>query len=112
MSVSERERPLLAARAAANVADVAYSCGIGTPCSPSGAVGTNANHVCDVTDHNAANGPIIIVARNHGIGQSLLMLPADVLGTGLARLSVPSVELASPSVKAELGIFVGQHLRL
>jgi len=27
----------------ANVADVAYSCGIGTPCSPSGAVGTNAN---------------------------------------------------------------------
>jgi hypothetical protein len=43
MSVSERERPLLAARAAANVADVAYSCGIGTPCSPSGAVGTNAN---------------------------------------------------------------------
>jgi len=27
----------------ANVADVTYSCGIGTPCSPSGAVGTNAN---------------------------------------------------------------------
>ena len=27
----------------ANVADVTYSCGIGTPCSPSGGVGTNAN---------------------------------------------------------------------
>jgi hypothetical protein len=27
----------------ANVADVTYSCGIGAPCSPSGAVGTNAN---------------------------------------------------------------------
>jgi hypothetical protein len=27
----------------ANAADVTYTCGIGTPCSPSGAVGTNAN---------------------------------------------------------------------
>ena len=27
----------------ANAADVTYSCGIGAPCSPSGAVGTNAN---------------------------------------------------------------------
>jgi hypothetical protein len=42
----------------ANVADVTYTCGIGTPCSPSGAVGTNASPQITYVngDFNFGNG--------------------------------------------------------
>jgi len=50
----------------ANVADVTYSCGIGAPCSPSGAVGTSANPQITYVDGdfnygNASGAGVLVV---------------------------------------------------
>jgi hypothetical protein len=49
----------------ANAADVTYTCGIGTPCSPSGAVGTNANPQITYVDgdfnYGSASGAGVLV---------------------------------------------------
>jgi len=50
----------------ANIADTTYTCGIGTPCSPSGAVGTNANPQITYVDGdfnygNASGAGVLVV---------------------------------------------------
>jgi hypothetical protein len=50
----------------ASVADTTYTCGIGTPCSPSGAVGTNANPQITYVDGdfnygNASGAGVLVV---------------------------------------------------
>jgi hypothetical protein len=77
----------------ANMADVTYSCGIGAPCSPSGAVGTNANPQITYVDGdfnygNASGAGVLVVTGtlsfNGNAGFNGLVL---VIGQGIVSES-------------------------